>query len=126
MFDNVSFVLIARNESFGIQKALSVLRNSCFREAEIILVDSGSVDDTSKYMEEFESKFSTCKHVKLTGALNASIARNEGLRYATRKFCFFVDGDTEISIEFVQEALEFFNTNVDRIVTGKQIGRAHV
>lgn len=113
MFENVSFVLIARNESFGIQKSLGALGNSCFKQSEVILVDSGSIDDTSKYMEEFQENFPTCKHVTLTGELNASIARNAGLAYATRDFCFFVDGDTEISSDFVKEALEVFNAEPD-------------
>lgn len=113
MFENVSFVLIARNESFGIQKSLGVLSNTRFQNAEFILVDSGSVDDTGRHMEEFATKVPGCKHVKLTGTLNASIARNAGLVHASRKFCFFVDGDTEISSDFINDALKVFDTHDD-------------
>lgn len=111
MLENISFVLIAKNEQFGIQKSLEVLSNTSLHNSEIILVDSGSEDDTGKFMEEFKIKNSNSNHIIITGDLNASIARNAGLALATRDFCFFIDGDTEIFIDFVIESLKVFEEN---------------
>lgn len=113
MFEKISLIVIARNESFGIEKVFKALSATSLSDAQFILVDSGSTDNTASKMKSFSSLVADCKIVRLAGKQNASIARNAGLAIAEREFCFFIDGDTEVSISFVDAALEQFRTRTD-------------
>ncbi|WP_430455825.1 glycosyltransferase family 2 protein [Rheinheimera sp.] len=113
MLENISLIVIARNESFGIEKVFKALRESSFANAQFILVDSGSTDNTASQMKSFSTLVADCKLIQLSGKQNASIARNAGLALAEREFCFFIDGDTEVSRSFIDAALEQFRTQPD-------------
>jgi glycosyltransferase involved in cell wall biosynthesis len=49
MIRHLSFIVIARNEAFAIDKCLASIAAMPMTECEVICVDSASTDDTLEY-----------------------------------------------------------------------------
>lgn len=101
---NVSFVIVAHNEEFGLKKCLDSIAGFDLDNCEVICVDSGSTDGTLKVAKQFIGVIDSYTIVKITGHQNAAIARNAGLEHATKGIVFFVDGDVELKSEFISAA----------------------
>lgn len=88
-----SIIVIAKNEAGIIQDCLESIKDLA---SEIILVDSGSIDNTVKIAKSFGAKIITT-----TG--DYSQLRNAGLKAATGDWVFYIDADERISPELAQE-----------------------
>ena len=119
MISNVSFVVVAKNEEFGIDKCLASLSKMQLNDCEIICVDSGSTDDTLSVMKRYAANSSIIQIYQCKGYVNSAIARNVGLKHISKKNIFFVDGDVELNQDFIVEALEIINSGKATIVTGQ-------
>tara|TARA_B110000908_G_C10250609_1_gene451797 strand:+ start:1893 stop:2864 length:972 start_codon:yes stop_codon:yes gene_type:complete len=106
MINNISFIVIAKNEDFAIKKCLESICNFSLSNCEVICVDSGSTDNTLGIMLSYKDKISNLSVLKLEGELNASVARNAGLKYVSKKYVFYVDGDVELNSGFIHEAIK--------------------
>jgi glycosyltransferase involved in cell wall biosynthesis len=115
---DVSFVVIARDERVGIEKCLSSFATMALDRCEVICVDSASTDGTLDVMRRFDHLIPGLRIVRVTGYANASIARNAGLRWATRKYVFFLDGDVEPDPRFLAAAVPRIEAGAGA-VTGK-------
>lgn len=103
---DISFIIITLNEQFAIARCLSSIEKMNLSNCEIICVDSGSTDNTIPIIKRFKSRLANLRLFKIKGYANAAIARNIGIKYSTRKYLFFVDGDIELNENFVIEALK--------------------
>ena len=97
----ISFIIIGKNEGYKIWEAISSIQ-ICIStlkllNTEIIYVDSHSDDDSL----ENALKFKNVKILSLKGDVNAAIARNEGARISKNSILFFIDGDMQISLDFL-------------------------
>jgi len=102
---NVSFIVIALNEEFAIQKCLESILKLDTKNCELICIDSNSNDNTLDIMKKY-AKIIPCTSIfKVNGDRNASIARNIGINNSTKDYIFFIDGDVEISAGFLVTAL---------------------
>lgn len=115
---DVSFIVIAYNESFTIEKCLASIASMPLTECEVICVDSDSTDNTLEVMKAYTDKIQNLKIIQCSGYLNAAVARNAGLRYATKQYIFFVDGDVELYLDFISEALDRIKSGSADAVTG--------
>jgi glycosyltransferase involved in cell wall biosynthesis len=86
---DLSIILITLNEGKRLRDCLSRLPKG----AEIIVVDSGSSDETIKIAETFEAK------VVVRTFDNYANQRNASLEHATRNWVFWVDPDEVVSQE---------------------------
>jgi glycosyltransferase involved in cell wall biosynthesis len=102
---DISFIVIALNEGFVIQKCLESILRLDVQNCELICVDSNSEDNTLQIMTEYAEKIPNTKVFKINGNRNAAIARNIGIKYSHKKYIFFVDGDTEIKHDFIYSAI---------------------
>lgn len=92
----LSVIVIAKNEQGVIKECLE----STLKVAdEIILVDSGSTDDTVKIAKELGAK------IIAAGGDYASL-RNAGLKVAAGEWVFYIDGDERATAELIQEILQ--------------------
>ena len=93
----ISFIIIGKNEGWKLLKCIesivNLIKGDKKNTYEIIYVDSNSTDDSIKNVKGF-SQF---RIFKLTGAVNAAIARNIGAKEAMGDIFFFMDGDMEIN-----------------------------
>ena len=118
MIQDISFIVIARNESFAIEKCLASIASMPLSECEVICVDSDSTDNTLDVMKGYIGRIENLTIVQCSGYLNASVGRNAGLRYAKRRYIFFVDGDHELYPDFIAEAVELMKSGKADAVTG--------
>ncbi len=102
----ISFVVIAKNESFTITKCIkSIVKcGEKFLNYEIIFIDSLSSDDTLEKVRIIKNKY--LRIFQITKNANAAVARNIGIEQAKYEYIFFVDGDVEIQLNFVLAAIE--------------------
>jgi len=117
----ISFIVIARNQVRTIDACLESVflaaRTANLEWFEAIYVDSNSTDGS---IAKVHDRFRDGVHVvRLTGAMNAAIARNVGASVARGNVLFFVDGDMEIDRDFLREALDAERKLVHPVVTGQ-------
>lgn len=86
----LSIIIPAHNAAGTIEKTInSVIYNE--PEAEIIVVENSSTDDTAEIVEKIN-----CANIKLIhSSKGVSVARNAGIRAATGEWLTFVDADDE-------------------------------
>ncbi len=118
VIEDVSFVVIARNEEYAVDKCLSALVNMPLANCEILAVDSDSSDRTLDIMKKYANESELVSVFQCSGNVNASIGRNVGLDRASKKYICFCDGDTEWNAEFLREAISIMSVGDADAVTG--------
>jgi len=100
----ISLVIPAYNEELYIKKCLQSIKK-CQSDyiCEVIVVDNGSCDTTSKIAEQFP--FVTIISEPKKGASNA---RQKGLMHAKGDLIAFIDADTIITSGWIEKAIEEF------------------
>lgn len=117
---NVSFIIIAKNEEKVIDKCLLSIERLKLVGCEVICIDSGSSDNTLIRIRNYGERIKNFKVYAITGYSNSAIARNVGIKHAAKKYIYFVDGDVEISEEFIYAALNKIEDGYDA-VTGNLV-----
>ncbi len=107
---NLSIVIPAKNESAGLSRFLPELVAS-FPEAEIIVVDDGSTDDTATLVQSLGATVVSHAYSKGNGA-----AIKTGARSATREIVLFMDGDGQHRVADVEPLLAKFSEGYDLVV----------
>lgn len=117
----ISFIVIGRNEGWkltkSIQSILDTIEYNDLLSFEIIYVDSDSSDDSIERVK----KFNDVIIFKLTGDLNAGIARNVGAQNSKGDVLFFIDGDMEIQPKFLSLVYSIKNGLIHDFVSGNWI-----
>lgn len=88
----ISFIVPVYNASRTLEHCIKSLLTQTYDNFEIVLVDDGSVDDSSKICDDFAQKENrvVVYHQENAGV---SAARNKGLELACGKYVAFVDAD---------------------------------
>ncbi|CAI2608968.1 hypothetical protein AKUH3B204M_08310 [Apilactobacillus kunkeei] len=90
----LSVIVACYNVQDYIEKCLSSIANTNFpmESLEVLMIDDGSTDNTSKIIDEFANKYNSFRALhKENGGL--SNTRNYGMKHARGKYIAFVDGD---------------------------------
>lgn len=97
----VSVIVTVYNTEKYVEECIISLINQTYKNIEIILIDGGSTDKTTKICHKYESKY---KNIRLVHKENegVSAARNRGVTEATGDYIFFVDGDDWIENNTVE------------------------
>lgn len=105
----ISACVIAKNEAQNIQRCLQSLQDIV---NEIIVVDTGSTDDTAKIAANMGARIFPCRWEN-----DFSAARNYALAQASGAWIVFLDADEYIAAETVHNVRPF----IDRIHGNRQI-----
>ena len=85
----ISVIVPTYNRAYQLKETLCSVLTQTYQDFELIVVDDGSIDDTSKVVKAFPR----VKYLALKENYGVSIARNEGLAFAKGKYICFLDSD---------------------------------
>ena len=96
----VSIIMPVYNKQSYLRKSLDSVLDQDFSDYELITVDDGSTDDSSKTLDEYAARDPRIK-VFHTDNRGVSHARNIGLQNALGEYIAFVDADDEITHDYL-------------------------
>ena len=105
----ISIIIPVFNLEKEVSRCLNSVLDQSYRRIEIIIVNDGSTDKTSKVCKEFLKKDSRIRYIETEG-LGVSAARNIGLREARGSYISFIDGDDWIETDFYERLMELFES----------------
>ncbi len=101
----VSIVIPGKNSGWLLEKCLSCIKKQTYKHIEIIIVDSGSKDQTASLAKKYHCKlYNYYPHVQ-KGLFDAPHKRNYGAKKAKGKYIYYVDADMELTPRVVTEAV---------------------
>lgn len=107
MKKEVSVIIPIYNAEETLESILEELQNQSISNAEFILIDDGSTDDSITIIKEFIHRVQDYRFILLTKKNEGvSSARNLGIEKASGKYLVFVDADDHISNDFLENYLE--------------------
>ena len=115
MTTDISIILPAKNEAEGLSRLLPALCQE-FPEAEIIVVNDGSTDNTLEICAQ--NQVSVLTHVYSMGN---GAAIKTGARYAKGNILVFMDADGQHKPEDITRLLEKINAGFEMAVGARQI-----
>ena len=116
MTDRISIILPARNEAASLRTLLPGIL-ARIPDAEIIVVNDGSDDDTLAVCKEFPVRVISHLYPKGNGA-----AVKSGARAAKGDVLIFMDADGQHKPEDIPRLLEQFNEGYDMVVGARTSG----
>lgn len=114
----VSVIVPIYNTEKYLPDCIDSILKQTHKNLEVILIDDGSTDNSSKIADEYAKKDTRVKaiHQKNQGQ---SIARNTGLKKSTGEFISFVDADDKTKPTFIADLLApFINDTVALSICG--------
>ncbi len=116
----VSVIIPARNERENISQCLTSIINQSYKELEIVIIDDGSVDGTSKVVKGIQRRNGRLKLIKNRnlpeGWIGKNYALHLGMKEASGEWLLFLDADTELYPDAISKALSFgLSNNVDMV-----------
>lgn len=120
-----SVVIPLYNKEKYIARAIESVLNQSFDKYEILVIDDGSTDNSSKVVSDL-SKVNN--RVKLYSKINGgeSSARNLGISLSSAPFVCFLDADDEWKHDFLEEIVRLSTkyTDVQVFGTGREVLRS--
>ncbi len=113
---SLSIVIPAKNESSGLAGFLPELR-AAYPEAELIVVNDGSTDDTVAVAEQAGARVESHPYSKGNGA-----AIKTGARVASGEVLLFMDGDGQHQVKDIADLLYKIEEGYDLVVGARQGG----
>jgi len=112
----ISIIVPIYNKELFLKKSIISILEQTEKDIEIILVDDGSTDVSSKICEEFAKKDSRVLYKRKENGGSTS-ARNYGRRYASGEYIAFVDPDDYIEKDAYEKMLTC-SKNADIVMGG--------
>jgi len=106
----LSLIIPAYNEAHYIEDCLAGISQSCQQaniQAEIIVIDNGSTDNTADLARRFTTKVFSIERTSI------SDARNLGVSKATHPIIAFIDSDVVITSTWAQTFIGHYQTFID-------------
>ncbi len=110
MNDSISIVIPSKNEAQGLIKLLPKLKSQ-YPNAEILLIDDGSTDETPKLARDFDVTVVSHPYNIGNGA-----AVKTGARTATNEILVYMDADGQHKPEDIKKLLEAIKNGADMAV----------
>jgi glycosyltransferase involved in cell wall biosynthesis len=107
----VSIVLPTYNRAKFIGQAVTSALGQTYDDIEVLVVDDGSVDDTSDIIGTFSDP--RLKYIKLASNAGRSSARNKALQMARGNYIAFLDSDDYYLPQKIEMQVQFLNEHPD-------------
>lgn len=109
----VSVVIPVYNGAQYVKPCLEMMLGQTYKNLEIIVVDDGSKDDSSKIAGKYPVKL-----VRLSENRGLSAARNTGIDMASGEYIHFMDVDDAINKEYYEKLVEAITATESDIACG--------
>lgn len=98
--DLISIIIPVYNLECLIENCIVSVINQSYRNLEILLVDDGSKDNSLKICQKYEKEDSRIRVIHKSNG-GPSSARNVGLDNASGKYITYIDGDDNVSLDYI-------------------------
>lgn len=113
----ISIIVPIYNTERYLDRCLTSIMNQTYSLLDIILVDDGSTDGSTKISEQYISKDSRFRLIKQKN-MGASVARNSGLNAAKGDYIMFVDSDDWVAPYMVEALInDIQDHEVDMVIS---------
>ena len=113
----LSVIIPVKNGGQTLDICLRRIRSQTFKDLEIIILDSTSVDDSKEIAQKFNAKFINIP----LGEFNHGLTRNRGVSFSTSEFIYFTVQDAWIAEDdMFEKMLNHFEDAKVMGVTGHQ------
>lgn len=108
----VSVIIPTYNRESTLGRAIDSVLNQTYRNFEVIVVDDGSTDNTSRVVEKYKNRIRY--YSKLHGGVSA--ARNLGLEKSEGTWVSFLDSDDYWLPKKLEKQMEYLQKNPDIMI----------
>ncbi len=112
----ISVIIPVYNVEKYLSRCLDSVINQTFSDIEIICINDGSTDNSSKILSEYADRDSRIKIVNQKNS-GLSAARNTGLKNMSGQYISFIDSDDWIDTNYYECLLSLMNENDADIVS---------
>jgi GT2 family glycosyltransferase len=121
----LSVIVATRNRAHAIAECLdsiaASLANAAPLDAEIVVVDNGSQDATSRTVEQWATGCAFPVRLLVEPRAGLSVARNRALRTAQGELLVFTDDDCRLSKEYVTDLLRHDAADAEPVLRGGRV-----
>jgi GT2 family glycosyltransferase len=121
----LSVIVATRNRAHAITECLdsiaASLANAAPLDAEIVVVDNGSQDATSRIVERWATGCAFPVRLVVEPRAGLSVARNRALRTAQGELLVFTDDDCRLSKEYVNDLLRHDAADTEPVLRGGRV-----
>lgn len=103
---DLSIIIPVYNSQNYLEKCVNSLVNQKTKyKYQIILINDGSTDASSKIVKDFENKYDFVYVINQENG-GISVARNNGIRAASGKYLGFIDNDDWVTEDYIEKLLD--------------------
>ena len=117
----VSVILLTYNRADMLPRAIDSILAQTYKNWELIIINDGSTDGTSKVMNEYALKDKRIKTFENDGNKKIVYSRNRGLSEAKGKYIAWVDDDDIAEPNKLERQVAFMEKHKDITISGTDI-----
>jgi glycosyltransferase involved in cell wall biosynthesis len=108
----ISVIIPTFNRAQKVLRAISSVLSQTFEDFEVIVIDDGSVDETTDVLVQFKDRITLITHSENLGV---SAARNSGIKASRSPLIAFLDSDDYWLPEKLDTQVRYFRENPDAV-----------
>lgn len=108
----VSIIMATYNRIDYLPRSIASFLNQTFADAELLVVDDGSTDDTGPYMKIITEQHENVRYFRHSNR-NVSLTKNAGIKAAIGKYIGFLDSDDEYKNDYIEKRVAFLEDHPD-------------
>lgn len=121
----VAVIVCTRNRAYAILKCLQSIQeaitNAALVDAEIIVVDNGSIDDTAAVLAKWASTCPSSVQLLYEPKAGLSRARNRALASTRADLLAFTDDDCRLSTDYIIQLLSHDAADTELVLRGGRV-----